>query len=41
MGRIRDLFQNITETKGDYYEKMDKIKDKKDKDLVEKKEIKR
>lgn len=41
MGRMRDLFQNITELKGDYYAKMDKIKDKKNKDRVEKKEIER
>ena len=41
MGKTRDLFKKIRETKGTYHEKMSTIKDRNDKDLTEAEEIKK
>ena len=41
MGKTRDLFKKIRDTKGAFYEKMDTIKDKNDIDLIEEEEIKK
>ena len=41
MGKTRDLFKKIRNTKGTFHAKMGTIKDRKDKDLTEAKEIKK
>ena len=41
MGKIRDLFKNITDTKGTFHAKMGSIKDRNGMDLTEAKDIKR
>ena len=41
MGKTRDLFKKVRDTKGIFYAKMGTIKDRNDKDLAEAKEIKR
>ena len=41
MGKTRDLFKKIKDTKGIFHEKVDIIKDRNDKDLREAKEIKK
>ena len=41
MGKTRDLFKNIKDTKGTFHAKMGSIKDKNGKDLTEAKEIKK
>ena len=41
MGKTRDLFKKIRDTKGAFYEKMDTIKDRNDIDLIEEEEIKK
>ena len=41
MGRIRDLFKKVRDSKGIFHVKMGTIKDRNDKDLTEVKEIKR
>ena len=40
MGKTRDLFKKITDTKGTFYAKMGSIKDRNDMDLVEAEDIK-
>ena len=35
MGKIRDLFKKIRDTKGKFHAKMDTIKDRSDMDLTE------
>ena len=41
MGKTRDLFKNIRDTKGTFHAKMGSIKDKNDMDLIEAEEIKK
>ena len=41
MGKTRDLFKKIRDTKGTFYAKMSTIKDKNGKDLTETEEIKK
>ena len=41
MGKIRDLFKNIRDTKGTFYAKMGTIKDRKGMDLTEAETIKK
>ena len=41
MGKTRDLFKKITDTKGTFHAKMDSIKDRKCMDLTEAEDIKR
>ena len=41
MGKTRDLFKKIGDTKGTFYIKMDTIKDRKGKNLTETEEIKK
>ena len=41
MGKTRDLFKKIRETKGTFHAKMDTIKDRSGKDLTEAEEIKK
>ena len=41
MGKTRDLFKKIKDTKGTFHAKMSTIKDRHGKDLAETKEIKR
>ena len=41
MGKIRDLFKKIRETKGTFHAKMGSIKDKNGMDLTEAEDIKR
>ena len=41
MGKTRDLFRKIGDTKGKFQAKMSIIKDKNDKDLIEAEEIKK
>ena len=41
MGKTRDLFKKIRDTKGTFYAKMGKIKDRNTMDLTEAEDIKR
>ena len=41
MGKTRDLFKKIRDTKGTFHEKMDLIKDRNDMDLTEAEDIKK
>ena len=41
MGKTRDLFKNIRDTKGTFHAKMGTIKDRNSKDLTEAEEIKK
>ena len=41
MGKTRDLFKKIRDTKGKFHAKMGSIKDRKSKDLTEAEEIKK
>ena len=41
MGKTRDLFKNIRDTKGTFYAKMGSIKDRNGKDLTEAEDIKK
>ena len=41
MGKTRDLFKKIRDTKGTFHEKMGAIKDRNDKDLTEAEDIKK
>ena len=41
MGKTRDLFKKIRETKGTFHAKMDSIKDRNGMDLTEAKDIKK
>ena len=41
MGKTRDLFKKIRDTKGTFHAKMDSIKDRNDMDLTEAKGIKK
>ena len=41
MGKTRDLFKKIRDTKGTFYAKMDSIKDRNGTDLTEAEDIKR
>ena len=41
MGKIRDLFKKIRDTKGTFHEKMGLIKDRNDMDLTEAEDIKK
>ena len=41
MGKTRDLFKKIRDTKGIIHAKMDTIKDRKGKDLIEAENIKK
>ena len=41
MGKTRDLFKKIRDTKGIFHAKMDTIKDRNGKDLIETEEIKK
>ena len=41
MGKTRDLFKKIRDTKGTFYAKMDTVKDKNGMDLTESEDIKR
>ena len=41
MGRIRDLFKNIRDTKGTFHAKMGSIKDRNDTDLTEAETLRR
>ena len=41
MGKTRDLFKNIRDTKGTFHAKMGTIKDRNSKDLAEAEEIKK
>ena len=41
MGKTRDLFKKIRDTKGTFHAKMGTIKDSNDKDLTEAEEIKK
>ena len=41
MGKTRDLFKKIRDTKGTFYAKIGTIKDKNSKDLTEAEEIKK
>jgi len=40
MGNTRDLFKKIRDTKGTFHAKMDTIKDRKGRDLIEAKDTK-
>ena len=40
MGKTRDLFKKITDTKGTFHEKMGTIKDRNGMDLIEAEDIK-
>ena len=41
MGKARDLFKKIRDTKGIFHAKMDTIKDRNDMDLIEAEDIKK
>ena len=41
MGRTRDLFKKIRDTKGTFHAKMDTIKDRNGMDLIEAEDVKR
>ena len=41
MGKTRDLFKKIRDTKGTFHAKMDTIKDRNDMDLTESEDIKK
>ena len=41
MGKTRDLFKKIRDTKGTFHEKMGSIKDRNDMDLIEAEDIKK
>ena len=41
MGKIRDLFKKIRDTKGKFHEKMGSIKDRNGMDLIEAEDIKK
>ena len=41
MGKTRDLFQNIRDTKGNFHAQMDTIKYRNGKDLIEAEDIKK
>ena len=41
MGKTRDLFKKITDTKGTFHAKMDTIKDRNSMDLIEAEDIKK
>ena len=41
MGKTRDLFKKISETKGKFHAKMSKIKDRNSMDLTEAEDIKK
>ena len=41
MGKIRDLFKKIRDTKGTFHAKMDTVKDRNGMDLTEAKDIKK
>jgi len=41
MGKTRDLFKKIRDTKGKFHAKMDTIKDRNDMDLTEAEDIKK
>jgi len=41
MGKTRDLFKKIRDTKGIFHAKMDTIKDRNDMDLIEAEDIKK
>ena len=41
MGKTRDLFKNIRDTKGTFHAKMGKIKDRNAMDLIEAEDIKK
>ena len=41
MGKTRDLFKKIRDTKGTFHAKMGKIRDKNDRDLTEAEDIKK
>ena len=41
MGKTRELFKKIRDTKGTFYANMGSIKDRNDRDLVEAEEIKK
>ena len=41
MGKTRDFFKKIRDTKGTFHSKMDTIKDKNSKDLTEAEDIKK
>ena len=41
MGKTRDLFKKIRDTKGKFHEKMDTIKDRNGMDLTEAEDIKK
>ena len=41
MGKTRDLFKNISDTKGTFHTKMGRIKDRNDTDLTEAEDIKK
>ena len=41
MGKTRDLFKNIRDTKGTFHAKMGSIKDRNDMDLTEAEDIKK
>ena len=41
MGMTRDLFKKIRDTKGTFHAKMDSIKDRNDRDLIEAEDIKK
>ena len=41
MGKTRDLFKKITDTKGTFHAKMDSIKDRISRDLTEAEDIKK
>ena len=41
MGKTRDLFKKITDTKGTFHAKMDSIKDRNSMDLIEAEDIKK
>ena len=41
MGKTRELFKNIRDTKGTFHAKMDSIKDRNDTDLTEAEDIKK
>ena len=41
MGKTRDLFKKIRDTKGTFYAKMDSIKDRNGRDIMEAEDIKK
>ena len=41
MGKTRDLFKKIRDTKGKYHAKIDTVKDRKDMDLIEAEDTKK